>query len=167
MLRERKKSYPELTVYQRLMSNDLLNSYNQAEYYIDGFKDPIKIGQINQDVEDLLRQNKATSWCFITAWNPLSEEIPMPENLERNKRLRKDLAKYTILAGEGRDPQGEWTPERSLLVIGISEKDAKALARKYRQRAIVFGEKGKSAELIETISTNLSPSKKKDSSGAL
>lgn len=90
-------------------------------------------------------------WCFITAWNPLSKEISLQENLERNNQLRKDLAKYKILEGEGKDPKGEWQPEKSFFVLGIKQNDAESLARKYSQRAIVFGRKGKPAELLEIL----------------
>ena len=136
---------------QIIMSNDIITSYIQADYCVDKLETPIKIGQINSEVESLLNETETDSWCFITAWNPLSEELPWQENLERNNWLKKDLADYIILEGEGRDPKGEWQPERSFLVLGISKQDAKAFAVKHRQRAIVFGRKGKPAELLETL----------------
>lgn len=84
----------------------------------------------------------------------MSEELSPQENSKRNKQLKKDLAQYKIFEGEGRDPKGEWQPERSFLVMGITKTDAEILAKTYRQRAIVFGEKGKPAELLETITVN-------------
>lgn len=133
------------------MSDDILIAYNQTEYFVDEFDKPIQIGQTNAEVEELLNQYNVDSWCFITAWNPMSVELTLQENLERNNQLKEDLSQYKIFAGEGSDPKGEWQPERSFLVLGISKNNAEGLAEKYRQRAIVFGEKGKPAELLETI----------------
>lgn len=90
------------------MSNDIQAFYNQTDYFVDEFKKPIKIGQINAEVEELLNQYSVDSWCFITAWNPMSEELSLQENSKRNKQLKEDLAQYKILEGEGGDPKGEW-----------------------------------------------------------
>ena len=132
---------------------DVITSYNQAEYFIDNLNKPIKVGGIHAEVEKLLKQFNVSSWCFITAWNPLSVELSADENLTRNENLKKNLAKYQIFEGEGRDSNGKWQPERSFLVIGISRKKAKELAVKFGQRAIIYGESGKSAELFETLFT--------------
>ena len=132
---------------------DVITSYNQAEYFIDDFDEPIKIGKIHPAIERLLEESGISLWCFITAWNPLSVEFSTAENVVRNEKLKADLEKYKILEGEGRDSNGEWQPERSFLVLGISKKDAKTLAAKFGQRAIVFGETGKPAELIEILFT--------------
>jgi hypothetical protein len=130
------------------MDKDLIDSYRRAEYRVDGLAEPIKIGRINPAVERLLEQERAVSWCFITAWNPFSVELSGEENRKRNKKLESDLSNYVILEGEGSDPDGDWTPERSFLVLGIPREDALSLAGKYRQAAIVFGESGKPAELL-------------------
>lgn len=134
------------------MSNDIITSYNKADYCVDKFETPIKIGQINSEVEGLLNKSHTDSWCFITAWNPMSEEFSLQENLEKNESLRSDLSEYKILEGEGRDPNGEWQAERSFLVLGISKKDAESIAKKYHQRAIVFGRKREEAKLLEIFS---------------
>lgn len=139
------------------MTKDLLDSYKQAEYHVDTFDNPIKIGLTNDAVENLLAETEIDSWCFITAWNPLSKELPLRENLERNDQLKKDLSNYTVFDGEGRDSNNEWQPEKSFLVLGISKNKAILLAQKYCQRAIVYGEKGKPAELIETMSDDNKP----------
>lgn len=132
---------------------DFIDSYNQAEYNIEGIDEPIRIGRINQEVEDLLNRTRSKSWCFITACNPLSVDLSPDENIERNARLRTELAEYQIIEGEGRDPNGTWQSEKSFFVAGIKLTAAKKLATRFSQRAIVFGEKGKPAELIETLFT--------------
>lgn len=132
---------------------EIIESYNQAEYFIDNFNEPVRVGEIHAGVEESLKQFNVSSWCFITAWNPLSVEFPADENTVRNENLKRDLEKYQILEGEGRDSTGKWQPERSFLALGISRKDAKTLAAKFGQRAIIYGETGKPAELIETLFT--------------
>ncbi len=132
---------------------NIITSYNQAEYFIDNIDEPIKIGKTHAKIEELLKQFGVSSWSFLTAWNPLSVEFSAEENIARNENLRNDLAKYQIFEGEGRDSNGEWQPERSFLVFGISRKKAKSLAVKYNQRAIIYGESGKPAELMETLFT--------------
>ncbi len=132
---------------------DVIPSYNQAEYFIDDFDEPIKIGNIHSAIDRLVKESGVSTWCFITAWNPLSVEFSEAENAVRNEKLKAELEKYQILEGEGRDSNGEWRPERSFLVLGISKKDAKTLAAKFGQRAIIHGESGKPAELIETLFT--------------
>lgn len=135
------------------MSEEIIQSYNQAEYFVEGFAEPIKVGKIHAGINDLVKQNKVSSWCFITAWNPLSVEFSIEENNDRNEKLSADISNYQIIQGEGRDPSGNWTPEQSFLILGISKKEAVDLAVKFGQRAIVFGETDKAAELIETLFT--------------
>ena len=132
---------------------DFIDSYNQAEYHIDGIEEPLKVGSLNHEVENLLNRTASKSWCFITAWNPLSVDLSPDENTERNARLRTELAEYHVIEGEGRDPNGAWQPEKSFFVAGIKQTTAKRLATHFGQRAIVFGEKGKPPELIETLFT--------------
>lgn len=64
-----------------------------------------------------------------------------------------EIQDYQVIKGEGRDPNNEWTPEQSFLVVGISRKKAIDLAVKFGQRAIVYGETNQSVELIETLFT--------------
>ena len=130
------------------MNDDLINSYTNAEYWVDEFNEPIKIGQINCEIEDLLKQNNSESWCFITAWNPMSKELPLSENRKRNNALKSDLSKYKIFEGEGRDPNGEWNAEQSFLVLDISIDNAKFLAKKYRQKAFIFAKVNKPPDLV-------------------
>lgn len=134
--------------------SEIIESYNQAEYFVDEIGQPIRVGEINAEVENLLQKFNVSSWSFITAWNPLSVEFSAEENLQRNQKLKEDLTDYRIFEGEGRDSQGLWTPERSFLILGISRSQAKNLGVKYGQRAILFGEKNKPCELVETLFTN-------------
>ena len=54
-------------------------------------------------------------------------------------RLEHELDAWGLpwLRGEGVDPAGDWPGEPSLLVLGLDEAAARALARRFGQNAIV------------------------------
>jgi len=52
------------------------------------------------------------------------------------------------IPGVGRDPRGEWPAEPSVLVLGISRREAEILGRSYEQNAVVFVERGGAPELV-------------------
>lgn len=131
----------------------IIASYNRTEYFINELDEPVRVGHLHSQAEYLLDRNNVKTWCFITAENPLSVNLSPDENIRRNTRLRTELAEYYVIEGEGRDPNGAWQPEKSFFVAGIKQTTAKKLATRFGQRAIVFGEKGKPAELIETLFT--------------
>jgi hypothetical protein len=92
----------------------------------------------------------APSWAFVTAENPRSEPHAPQRNAARMRALSEDLRAFRTLRGRGEPPPGStWTAEESFLVLGIDRAAAIALGRKYGQNAIVFGERGRPAELIE------------------
>lgn len=124
------------------------NPYLQATYHIDVFNSPVLIGFHSDELEAYLEKENASSWAFITAYNPMSVVLNPEENEMRNQKLKGKIAQYQFLEGEGRDPSGEWIPERSFLVPNISLENAIGLAKEFEQRAIMYGEKGGVAELI-------------------
>ena len=72
------------------------------------------------------------------------------ENASRHERLLADAEKYQPHAhqGEGVPDEGEWQPEISLLILGITKSDALRLGKHYGQHAIVVGKKKSPAELL-------------------
>ena len=70
------------------------------------------------------------------------------ENTERDIALKRrvhDLMSFPVL---GLGNVGDWTPELSLLVLGISRGKAVALGREFGQAAIVVGKRGERGELV-------------------
>lgn len=131
-----------------------LNSFLQTDYVIFPDHDLItgeliiRIGENNEQLLPLLRQLQASTWAFITAWNPQVQILSQAENEQRNRLLKKDLEAYTIFRGEGRPQQANnWKAEQSFWVPGMSKEQAGFIGKKYDQRAIVFGEQAL-AELI-------------------
>lgn len=119
----------------------LIRAYREANYVIEGSQNIVlKIGQVNQDLRKVLKDNEVTAAAFITAFNPYSEIFNDKENLEAQESLCVDIKNlgYSILNGYGQDEAEEWPREKSVLALGITESKAEALADKYGQNGFVW-----------------------------
>jgi hypothetical protein len=89
------------------------------------------------------------TWALITASNPYSQPLSKLENQQRYHQLIEHLQELQLpwLEALGKDRTGIWTPEQSLLILGIERSQAIAIGRKFAQNAIVFGELHQPAEL--------------------
>jgi hypothetical protein len=127
----------------------LIAAYEKALYVVFGTPElVIRIGEPNPDLDELLEAEGAATAAYITAANPRGEATTPWKNEIANAALVQSLVAYACFEGEGRDPQGRWTPERSVLVAGISRADAEVVGRAFGQNAIVFVEKGRAPELV-------------------
>lgn len=156
------------------VSNEKIQAYEQAAYFVlkkhefdlhpDNIDFRVYCKQNNQFIDTLLERLQLSSWALVTAWNPESSDtIPMEENKAQNASLICDIQKqqhfhirYGFGAARNYDPQKSpseqkdviWSPEESFLILGISRESAIMLGKKYRQNAILFGEKHGLAELV-------------------
>ena len=93
-------------------------------------------------VGGLLADTGATCAAFITAWNPHgNQETSGTQNEAAHARLLKRLAGFpgvSVHEGEGAGTDPAWTPERSVLAVGLGKSDAVTLGREFRQNAIVW-----------------------------
>jgi hypothetical protein len=108
----------------------------------------LRVGARSRPLDRLLTRHGHRTWAFLTAWNPGSVLVPTEQSLARQRSLEYDVTRrwWPIFAGRG---EGDgWAAEPSLLVLGIAEADAVALARDYRQAAIVCGALGEPARLV-------------------
>jgi putative PIN family toxin of toxin-antitoxin system len=129
-----------------MLSLELIAAYERAEYVVhDRFT--LKIGRRSCELDALLEAHGATSAAFVTAANPRGEVLSDEENRTALEALEASLA-YPFCRGEGRDPQGRWPAEPSVLVLGMPRGEAEALGRALRQNAIVCIEKGAAPELV-------------------
>ena len=125
--------------------------------YVHGQQFDIKIGKCHPVLDIVLQQYKATAWAFITASNPAGQCLPDNENMRRNEELSKLLKtiskaeKVVKYDGEGIPDTGDWKPEKSYLVIGITHPEARSLGKKFGQDAIVWGSAGKKARLVSLV----------------
>ena len=110
----------------------------------------LSIAQPNQILDLLLSQENRFTWAFVTAHNPHSQCLSVAENHQRHQSLIRFLATQDVIIfdGVGKDKDGFWTPETSILILGINLEDAISLGRKFQQNAIVYGELGKISQLL-------------------
>ena len=124
------------------ISAELIAAYQATEYRVadleGGFV--LKIGQRSVEVARLLSRTGHTEAIFITAENPYSRPVSLPENHSNQIRLRDDLLALgaTVLAGEGQGQDTAWPAEASFLAIGVTRVQGCQLGSKYRQNAIVW-----------------------------
>jgi len=113
----------------------------------------LRIGVANPRLTELLIEFSVEEWAFITACNPSSKSVSDDEN-ERLQQALKAVLRidgFTVFNGAGTGDDGQWPPEPSFLVLGISTAKAIALGRVYGQNAIVAGIIGAVPYLIECI----------------
>jgi hypothetical protein len=131
-----------------MISKELLLGYESTCYSILNPKIDIYLAKENETLQSFLKEHDFTSWCFITAWNPFSKALSLEDNHRLNSLLEQDLTRYDVFAAEGKDTLGDWPPEISFFVGGITKEHAIYLGKKYEQNAIVFGVIDEIAELI-------------------
>ena len=127
---------------------ELIAAYEKANYVV--FANPhleLRVGAASPALDVLLERHGVPSAAFVTAANPRGVQRPPAENEAAMGALEAALA-FGFLRGEGRDPEGRWAPEPSLLVLGIPREEAHALGRRLEQNAILFAERGAAVELV-------------------
>ena len=131
------------------------HAYERTRYCVDEEKRRVCFlaGSASARVRALLDRHGANRFAFITAWNPGSVVLPPAENARRQAQLRAEVQRYETLDGEGVGDDPKWDPEGSLMVLGISRGKAVALARRYGQLAIVYGQRGAAPELVSCAIT--------------
>ena len=133
------------------VADALIAAYRAARYVVFADNRPVmRVGEPCPELDELLEAEGAAAAAFVTAHNPRG----LPAHEETNLLAFGDLCEaadrtgYRIYLGEGSDPEGEWKPEPSLLIVGIPRGEAEELGRRFHQLAIVFVEKGRAPELV-------------------
>lgn len=130
------------------MSKNLIDAYLNTRYCVDQPFLEIRIGKMNTELDALLDEHHATTWAFISAWNPRSVVLEKSANAERHRQLGLMLNTYSIFEGKGVGEDPAWEPECSFLVLGISQTLAEYIGTYFDQNAIVFGSKNGLPELM-------------------
>lgn len=140
------------------MNRQLLQAYQQTTYRVLAPEFDIRIGELHPNLDQFLRKSGYKTWAFITAWNPKSQELSTSENRARNSSLLSRLKSHQLSTYKalGIPDEGDWTPEESFFIPDISRQQAMELGLQHGQNAIVFGDIGKDAELLE-LSYDLEP----------
>ena len=122
---------------------DSLDAAYRATTYLvrDGFvRIPLRIGDRSAALDRLLARRRAREGFIVTADNPGSRRLPEAAN----RRAR--LALPPGLPTEARADAGDWPVEQGVLIF-VSERRARPLLRRLRQRAAVHVARGRPAML--------------------
>jgi hypothetical protein len=133
---------------------ELEAAYLATDYWVEDAPNgpfAIRVGALNVDLEEVLLEEVAVEWAYVTACNPESVPLSDEENKARTDELRETLVEAGLRFYEGVavDPDGNWR-EPSFLVLELSEGDALRLAKRFGQNAIVVGHIAEPARLVWT-----------------
>lgn len=128
-------------------------AYEATAYWVEAGPQrrfAIRVGARSADVDALLAAAGVETWAFVTAANPRSVRLSAAENARRMGGLGARLGEHgrAFLPGEGVGDEPGWPAEPSVLVLGIDETAAVALAREFDQHALVVGRRGEPARLV-------------------
>ena len=120
----------------------LIAAYHATTYKVfaaDG-EIQLRIGEANSALRNQHQRHDVTSSVFVTAFNPLGESLSDLENTLAMSRLSSLVMRRGLTAypGEGCGDDPLWSPEPSLLILGIDLRRARALCRLFRQNAVVY-----------------------------
>jgi len=136
-------------------------AYQRAIYAI--FASPgaeFRIGEPSDILDAMMAMARVRCAAFVSSANVRGVSTPENERRLADFLLSSQLddlsnygtsAKYRVYRGEGRDPDGKWTAEPSVLIMGIPRDEAESLGRRLEQNAIVWIEKGRPPELLVLV----------------
>jgi len=119
----------------------LINSYFSARFrvFIEHGEVVLIPGEKSEKLLKLHPEFNLLTSAVITAYNPYSEETKDSINEAENINLKETISKHwNFVLAEGFDPNGQWKPEPSVLILGIELNDAISIGKQYKQNAIVY-----------------------------
>ncbi|BCS35947.1 hypothetical protein TBR22_A51820 [Luteitalea sp. TBR-22] len=136
------------------MDRHLLEAYRRAEYRVAdrGYTFTLRIDALSWPLRAVHASFGVDRSAYITAWNPGSVPTDRAINEAAQASLTADVEALGLhwLRGEGVDPSGSWPGEPSLLVLGLREPEARALAARYGQVAILYASSDATPRLLVT-----------------
>lgn len=120
-----------------MLDPSLLEAYHQTDYHFgDTF---LNIGELSSKATSLLQQFAPTGGLFITAWNPLGEELTVEDNQKANQTLKEKLLKLglNVTDGYGVSKDGKWR-ENSFFTYPIDKDTSLTLCCTFEQNAVVY-----------------------------
>ncbi len=128
-----------------------LRAYEQTEYRVQGSLPAIlQVGVRSAPLAHLHQLHQCACSAFITACNPLGKLLDDAVNGQRQAALAAELSRqrYVAIDGIGRHPTGEWPPEPSFLVPGLTRSAAQQFGRQFEQNAIIWADADAIPQLI-------------------
>ena len=131
---------------------ELLAAYRNTDFIVEapGGDLIMRCDENDAAIDDLLRSMGKSECAFITAHNPGSQKLPDIENAHRHQMLLGEVRGLGCphLPGRGVGRDGNWEPEESLFIVGISRTQAQKLGHAFGQITIVVKMLGYPAELV-------------------
>jgi hypothetical protein len=130
----------------------LLDAYRRTTFFADipAGRLGLRIGETYSELDSLLEMTGTETWAYVTAYNPGSVRLSEDENMMRHRQLEQKVATQGFVSYPGEDVGDDrcWPAESSLLVLGTGRDDAERLGREFGQVALVYGARGREAELL-------------------
>ena len=135
------------------IDNSLVTAYQNAEYVVFADTDTnfvMLVAKYSEALHQTMTKKQFTQAAFISAYNPYSEILDEPENLTRHSALSEELGDLglSFVEGLGRDKEGQWPSEKSVLVLNITNVAARMVGNKYEQNAILWIRKDAIPQLL-------------------
>lgn len=128
-----------------------IQAYRETHYHVSAAHSfTLQIGQTSPDLLDLFCEHGTDCAAFLTACNPLSQQVGNAENSMRQQNLETELTGLGLkfFKGVGRHPSNNWPGEDSFLVMGLRLENARALGNRFEQSAIVWADKDGEPQLV-------------------
>ena len=137
------------------ISQSLIEAYLAADYRVDAeLPFTLKVDVFSESLALLLQCHQCDCAAYLTACNPLGQDVGDIENAARQAELGQELKgrSLRVIDGVGLDGQSEevqkWPGEASFLVLGLSLEASRALGRKYEQNALIWCGKDAVPQLV-------------------
>lgn len=137
------------------MRAGLRRAYRATRYAVlaSGLAQPflLRAGKHHAGFDSWLKQQGARQAVLITAWNPASRQQTGKRNKAANAALAAWLKQrgYRLIDAENRAADPAWC-EESLAVLDLPAHLTRALARRWRQNAVLFCRRGRRSTLLGT-----------------
>lgn len=121
---------------------DILEAYRRTHYRVSVPESEfiLRVDEPSDRLREILREHPEGGAAFITADNPGSVRISTEKNRSARQVLLLELEQKGLpfYLGVGEDPSGRWPGEESFLVLGIALEEAKTLANRFGQNALLW-----------------------------
>lgn len=133
------------------IATELVAAYEKTEFRVlEPRAFTLRIGMTSEELKAVYVELGVSKAAFLTAWNPLSQEMSPEANDRAQALLVRKLALdgFVTWNGLGLDPSGDWPGEDSVFVPGISLEQAKTLGCQFHQNAIVWTGEDATPQLV-------------------
>lgn len=133
-----------------MIDSGLDTAYRATTYQltVNGQQVPVRVGEPASELAPLLDALGVQQWAFITAWNPLSELLPVAENARLNAHLFQSIGDHHHASAIALPDDTSWPREPGFVLFDMPLMQLLALAEQFKQHAIVVGQQGNEPELL-------------------